>query len=86
MPQETKSKELKRKTLVFSLIGVVVGGIGGYIYYETIGKCSSGSCPITSNPWSTIGLSAIMGYLLFDIISSWIFKNKDSEKGKTISE
>jgi len=79
MPQEKKSKELKKKTLLFSLAGIIVGGIGGYIYYETIGKCSDGTCSLTSSPWTTIGLSAIMGYLIFDVISQWIFKEKISE-------
>lgn len=35
-----------RKRIVFGTLGA----IGGYAYYYFIG-CSSGACPITSNPW-----------------------------------
>jgi Family of unknown function (DUF6132) len=31
------------------LIGVVVGGILGFGWYKLVG-CSSGACPLTSNP------------------------------------
>jgi hypothetical protein len=46
-----------------SIIGIVVGVIGGYIYYIKIG-CNSGTCPITSNPWMSMLWGAIIGYLL----------------------
>jgi len=49
-----------------SLIGILIGGIGGYIYYIKIG-CVSGTCPITSNPWLTIIWGAAVGYLLGDM-------------------
>ena len=43
------------------VIGVVIGGLLGYGVYRFIG-CSSGACPITSNPWvSTIVGMAIGG-------------------------
>lgn len=45
------------------LIGIVIGAVGGFIYYKNIG-CSTGSCPITSNPWSSIIWGSIMGYLI----------------------
>ena len=32
------------------LLGVVLGGAAGFAYYKFIG-CSTGSCPLTSNPW-----------------------------------
>jgi len=38
------------KDHLLEVIGAIVGGIGGFIYYHTIG-CSSGACPIKSNPW-----------------------------------
>ena len=44
-----------------SVIGVVVGGVLGYAVYRLVG-CSSGTCPITANPWlSTIAGMAIGG-------------------------
>lgn len=44
-------------------IGVLVGGVGGYLWYRLVG-CSTGSCPITSNPWISTGYGAFMGFLM----------------------
>lgn len=49
------------------IIGGIIGGIGGYIYYYKVG-CSTGSCPIKSNPWLMTLWGAIMGYLIIDIL------------------
>ena len=43
-----KMKEIIKKNLL-KIIGVLIGGIGGFAYYHFIG-CTSGTCPITSNP------------------------------------
>ncbi len=51
-----------------SLIGLVVGALGGWIYYTEIG-CTSGTCAITSNPYMSIIWGALMGYLLGDIFA-----------------
>lgn len=51
---------------LFSLIGIILGIIGGYIYYIKIG-CSSGSCPITSNPFMSMLWGGIIGYLVGDL-------------------
>ncbi len=51
-----------------SIIGMVVGVIGGYIYYIKVG-CNSGSCPITSNPWMTMLWGLLMGYLVGDMFN-----------------
>jgi H+/Cl- antiporter ClcA len=48
------------------LLGVVIGALGGYLYWLYIG-CSSGSCPITSSPFLSSLWGAVMGGLLFSI-------------------
>ncbi len=56
------------------MLGVVLGLIGGYLYYIFIG-CNSGSCPITSNPNISTLYGGLIGYLLFDL-----FSKKESKK------
>lgn len=46
-----------------SLLGIVVGGILGFLYYKIVG-CPSGTCPITSKPINTIIYGAVMGLLI----------------------
>lgn len=48
------------------IIGIIVGAIGGYLYYYYIG-CRSGSCPINSNPWVSTLWGAVIGYLAGDL-------------------
>lgn len=55
------------------LIGVVTGMTGGFLYYYFIG-CTSGTCPITSNPYISIIYGGVIGYLVFDL-----FKKKAKE-------
>ncbi len=52
-----------------AIIGVIVGAIGGYLYYHFVG-CASGTCAITSKPVNSTLYGAMMGGLLFSI-----FKN-----------
>ncbi|TAJ12730.1 hypothetical protein DMA11_11485 [Marinilabiliaceae bacterium JC017] len=49
-------KRFSRKTI----LGIVIGGLGGFAYYYFIG-CSSGTCPITANPWSSIFYGSLIG-------------------------
>lgn len=53
----------------FTLIGLVAGAIGGYLYYFYVG-CASGTCPITSNPLNMTLYGALMGGLLLNILDS----------------
>jgi uncharacterized membrane protein YesL len=57
---------LKSSFSIKNIIGLILGAIGGFLYYTYYG-CSSGTCPLTSNPWITTIWGATMGYLLFGI-------------------
>lgn len=48
------------------IAGVLVGSLGGYLYYIYVG-CVTGTCAITSNPYMSILYGSIMGYLLFSL-------------------
>lgn len=52
-----------KKAILYPFSGIVVGSALGYLYYHFIG-CSSGTCPITSNPVSSALYGAVMGGLL----------------------
>jgi len=45
------------------IIGITAGGALGFAYYRFIG-CSSGACPITSNPYASIIYGMLIGGLL----------------------
>jgi hypothetical protein len=45
------------------LIGVVIGGALGFGWYRLVG-CSTGACPLTSNPYLSTAYGAILGGLL----------------------
>ncbi|MDY0000972.1 MAG: DUF6132 family protein [Polyangia bacterium] len=50
---------MKRRALKIGL-GLIVGGALGYAYYALVG-CTSGGCPITSNPVMTTAYGALVG-------------------------
>ena len=49
-----------------TIIGVLVGAIGGYLYYHFVG-CNSGTCAITSKPVNSTLYGALMGGLFLNI-------------------
>ncbi len=73
--QESKQK-FNWKPLLIPALGIILGAIGGYIYYIKIG-CEGGTCPITSNPALTMLWGAILGFLVFDM-----FRKKPSKPQK----
>ena len=64
--QEKQNKSVWNYISLPSIIGLIVGSVGGYLYYIKIG-CHSGTCPITSNPWLTVIWGAAVGYLIGDM-------------------
>ena len=63
-------KKFVKKNLL-KIIGALLGGIAGFMYYYFVG-CASGTCPITSNPYISVIYGSFMGYLLLDM-----FKKKE---------
>ena len=49
--------------MIRMLAGPLVGALLGFIYYRIVG-CSTGSCPLTSNPWISTLYGAVMGFIL----------------------
>ena len=80
MIEQQENKDLLKKRLfkilpLSALIGIILGAIGGYIYYVEIG-CASGTCPLTSNPYGSIIWGAMIGYLFGDMFR----KKKQAEE------
>ena len=61
---------------ILKIAGSILGALAGFLYYYFIG-CSSGTCPITSNPYISIAYGALMGYLIFDMFKK---KKKDDSE------
>ena len=49
-------------------IGALLGAIAGFTYWKYVG-CITGTCAITSNPFSSTIYGAIMGSLLLSIFT-----------------
>ncbi len=45
------------------ILGAVIGGLLGFGYYKLVG-CSTGTCPLSSNPWISTVYGMIMGAML----------------------
>ncbi len=51
---------------ILGIIGIVLGALTGYLYYQFVG-CNSGSCSISSSPTNSTLYGALMGYLLLSL-------------------
>ena len=49
-----------------TIAGLVIGAVGGYLYYHYVG-CVSGTCPITSRPLNSTLYGAVMGGLFLNM-------------------
>lgn len=67
-------KFIKRNLI--TILGVLVGALGGYLYWRFVG-CDSGTCAITSSPLNSIIYGAIMGGLVFSLFKKREKKDKD---------
>lgn len=65
----------------WQILGGIVGGIAGYIYYKEIG-CSTGTCPITSKPLNSVIYFSVLSYFVTGTIRDFKaqrIKHKDGE-------
>ena len=46
------------------LLGAIIGGVLGYFVLHRIIGCSTGTCPITANPYISIVYGIIFGVLI----------------------
>ncbi len=60
----SKSKIAGKWTL--KVLPILLGALGGFLYYNYIG-CVTGTCAITSNPWLSTGYGALIGA----VFTSW---------------
>jgi hypothetical protein len=51
-----------------TLAGLVMGALGGYLYYYFVG-CASGTCSITSKPLNSTLYGALLGALFFNLFN-----------------
>ena len=58
--------KMKKKAYLITGLGIIVGLIAGYLYYQQIG-CESGTCAITSKPLNSTLYGGLMGGLLFNL-------------------
>jgi xanthine/uracil permease len=80
--EQPEKKSFFKSIPIIAVIGLVVGAIGGYIYYAKVG-CVSGTCAITSNPWMSTAWGGAFGYLVFDMFKN---KKKKNIKQSDVSE
>ncbi len=69
------------KIPVLTIAGILIGAVGGFIYYKFVG-CTTGSCAITSNPYMSTAWGGAFGYLIFDLFRG---KKKNADKNTDIN-
>ncbi len=45
------------------ILGIIIGGAIGFVI-GYFGKCASGTCPLTSNPYISAIIGALIGFLI----------------------
>ena len=59
-------KKLLSKQYVLTLLGFILGMVGGFLYWKYVG-CSTGTCPITASPVNSALWGGAMGGLFFNL-------------------
>ncbi len=75
-----RSRNKVIKVLLKMTIPIIIGAVGGYLYYDLVG--CNGSCPISGNPY----ISTIYGASIGVILINWkqninfLIKGENNEK------
>ena len=74
-------KKLGSNKIIF--FGIILGGIGGYLYWKEIG-CVTGTCPLKSQWQTMIPYGMFVGYIISDFIQSIVkrFESKGNPSTK----
>jgi len=54
---------IKSKRTLTTAAGILIGGIGGFMYYHFYG-CASGTCAITSSPYASVLWGGFFGFFV----------------------
>ena len=60
-------KQFSNKRKMIITIGVIVGGVAGFLYWKYVG-CGTGNCAITSVWYKSTLYGMLMGGMIFDLI------------------
>ena len=63
----------------YALLLLLPGIVAGYLYWKYVG-CLSGTCPLTSNWYSTVLFGGLIGYFLGDSVDDIIKKRKNKNE------
>jgi hypothetical protein len=58
---------MTRKKMFAIIIGVLAGGVVGFLYYRFIG-CRSGTCIISGNPYISTVYWAVLGGIVANLL------------------
>jgi len=62
---------MRMKKYIPLALGIVLGGLAGFVYWYYIG-CNSGSCAITSSPVNSSIYGAVMGIFIANLFQKEI--------------
>lgn len=72
-------KKVGRNKII--ILGMLLGGIGGYFYWKEIG-CITGTCPLKSQWQTMIPYGIFIGYILADFIQLKLKHSESNTKTK----